>query len=117
MKLILILISVLILACVDKVDPVPHTNGVYCLESDKDFIESRYDLDYSERSRFTIDHIIPLSLGGSNSEDNLWPEPRYVKACRNNLEIDMYNDLKYGRKTRAEAVAFLVDIKFKKICY
>ena len=40
----------------------------------KVFIE--YDISKSERSKYVIDHLIPLELGGSNDIKNLWPEPK-----------------------------------------
>src|SRR5688572_28997380 len=45
----------------------------------KEIIFSNYrrELGYrlnGERSTFKIDHFIPLCAGGSNREDNLWPQ-------------------------------------------
>jgi hypothetical protein len=33
-----------------------------------------YGIDYSTHSRYELDHLIPLELGGNNSAKNLWPE-------------------------------------------
>ena len=39
----------------------------------EDYVAHEYGL--SSHSRYEIDHLIPLELGGSNSVRNLWPEP------------------------------------------
>lgn len=36
----------------------------------------RYGVPLAERRDYEIDHLIPLSLGGSNSIRNLWPQSR-----------------------------------------
>ncbi|WP_242529270.1 HNH endonuclease [Methylacidimicrobium sp. B4] len=36
----------------------------------------RYGVPLADRSSYEIDHLIPLSLGGSNSIRNLWPQSR-----------------------------------------
>lgn len=54
--------------------------------------------------RYTIDHFVPLSLGGDNSLQNLWPEHKNVKATRKSLEQDLYNQLSKGQITQRKAV-------------
>jgi hypothetical protein len=34
-----------------------------------------YHVSKRDQFRYTLDHLIPLELGGSNTQDNLWPEP------------------------------------------
>ena len=42
---------------------------------DKEF---SYDIQKMPRGDFKIDHFIPLSIGGSNDESNLWPQHKTV---------------------------------------
>lgn len=63
------------------------------------------------RGEYTVDHFIPLSMGGSNALENLWPEHRHVKATRQNLEEDVFEELAAGKITREEAVAIIVEAK------
>lgn len=63
-----------------------------------------YSVKPSCRKNYTIDHFIPLSLGGDNSIENLWPEHKAVKALRQNLELDLFQDLRDGKISQAEAV-------------
>lgn len=42
-------------------------------DATKDYVAREYGL--SSRDGYEIDHLIPLELGGANSEPNLWPEP------------------------------------------
>lgn len=34
-----------------------------------------YGVSTHERDRYQVDHLIPVSLGGSNDTENLWPQP------------------------------------------
>jgi hypothetical protein len=34
-----------------------------------------YGVGGADRSKYELDHLIPLELGGSNDEKNLWPQP------------------------------------------
>lgn len=34
-----------------------------------------YGISWNDRSRYELDHLVPLELGGSNAASNLWPEP------------------------------------------
>lgn len=56
------------------------------------------------RSRYTIDHLIPLSIGGDNSPENLWPEHKLVKQTRPQLEQQVFEDLRDARITQQEAI-------------
>lgn len=110
------------------------TTGSYCTTQDPNFSEYRYaeNIPYCKRSvssrtkqdiyrsygvpkkcqvDYTIDHFIPLSLGGTNHVDNLWPEPKQVKALRQNMEYELYEDVRDGKKTRQEAVDILIEAK------
>lgn len=109
--------------------------GSLCTNNDSDFAEYRYpeqvpycrrNLSSSEkrkiyeaygipehcRSEYTIDHFIPLSLGGTNRMNNLWPEAKSIKKLRQNLELELFQRLKSGAITQAEAVAAIRDAKF-----
>jgi hypothetical protein len=37
-------------------------------------VYSRYGLEVDGK-RFTLDHVIPIELGGADTDANLWPEP------------------------------------------
>jgi hypothetical protein len=34
-----------------------------------------YHVSKNDQFKYTLDHLIPLELGGSNTLDNFWPEP------------------------------------------
>jgi hypothetical protein len=41
-----------------------------------DLIYGRYGIASSDRVQFTLDHLVPLEIGGADVIENLWPEPR-----------------------------------------
>lgn len=112
------------------------TSGDMCSEDDHDFYDYRYPEEiaycarkvsasqkrriYEEynipekcRHRYTIDHFIPLALGGNNSDVNLWPEHKLVKASRPKLEIELYWSLSKGEISQNKAVKIIVAEKTK----
>lgn len=112
-----------------------RTPGHLCSYLDADFSEFRYDeyipycnrnvseglknqiykeygIPAPNRQYYTIDHLIPLAIGGSNSKTNLWPEPKALKAKRPNLEYDVYLQLKYGEITQERAIEVILNAKF-----
>lgn len=112
-----------------------RTNGSICSTSDRDFSEYRYPekIPYCKRSvsssdkdkiyrdygvskncrkEYTIDHFIPLSIGGTNRLDNLWPEPKVIKQLRQDLEIELFKALSKGQITQEEAIETIRDAKF-----
>ena len=68
-------------------------------------IYERYGVPSGCRGEYTIDHFIPLSIGGTNHPNNLWPEHQSVKALRPNLETQLYRELAAGQITQQQAVA------------
>lgn len=116
--------------------PKPEqTPGHLCTAVNSDFKEFRYDekIPYCERNvttgrkshiyqiygipknckaRFTIDHLIPLALGGSNEESNLWPEHKLVKALRPALETQLYHEILAGQITQRDAIREILNAKF-----
>lgn len=110
------------------------TSGHLCTEADIDYAERRYaesipycrrnvsrferDQIYDDygvpvecRHRYTIDHFVPLSLGGSNSPRNLWPEHVLVKAARPRLEWELYIALRDGQINQSQAVRIIIEEK------
>lgn len=110
---------------------VPPVTGDLCTSDNPDFDGVRYEENIPhcyrnvstgeknaicerdgvfDRTGFTVDHIIPLSIGGSNSRKNLW--------CQNNslsvtgLEAEMYKMVKAGDITQKEAIKRILKAKF-----
>ncbi len=98
---------------------VEKTPGELCSEDDKDFYELRYDekMPYCERKvaqwqrdriykqysipekcrhRYTVDHLVPLAVGGNNAFENLWPEHVLVKKTRQELEQELFHEVDKG---------------------
>jgi hypothetical protein len=138
MRLYLVFISCLFLSALASppiTSPDPDlTPSSYCTPSDPDFTEYRYNerIPWCRRNvaqatkvevyhmyglepdrDYTIDHLIPLSLGGSNHIDNLWPQHKSVYS--GNLEYQMYLKLRNGEITRQEAVDYVLAFKFEEL--
>lgn len=79
----------------------------------KDKIYNLYRIPVNCRGRYTIDHFIPLSIGGDNSDVNLWPEHKLVKATRSQLEQELFLALSRGRITQKNAIELIVREKTK----
>lgn len=117
--------------------PSPElTQGELCSEENVDFAGYRYKehIPYCQRNvswvrrekiydlynipshcrhRFTVDHFIPLALGGDNSDTNLWPEHKLVKATRPFLEQNLYLALVRGEITQSDAIQVITEEKTK----
>ena len=111
----------------------PKTTGHFCTIKDRDFSRFRYDeqipycyrnvryelktkkykeykVDLNTRDQYTIDHIIPLSIGGSNHPQNLWPQHKSIITAPYEREVyEMVRDSKIKRKV---AVQMLMLKKF-----
>lgn len=80
----------------------------------KEYIYQIYKIPKKCRNLYTIDHFIPLSIGGDNSIENLWPEHKEIKADRPQLEWSVYQQLASGQITHEEAIDI---IYFEKTTY
>jgi hypothetical protein len=110
------------------------TPGELCTIKDPDFTTFRYaeKIPYCERSvsgglknevyraykipakcisQFTVDHFIPLSIGGSNNFENLWPEHKKLKQTRLNFENEIHIAVRDGRITQRRAVELVYKTK------
>jgi hypothetical protein len=116
-------------------NPSPYvTPGTFCTNRDVDFAGYRYreQIAYCERkvgsslrdrvyeiyrvpiddrANYTIDHLVPLSLGGNNDSRNLWPEHRAIKALRQNLEYELYLRMEQGQISQRDAVRVIYEAK------
>lgn len=112
---------------------VPPTSGHLCSSSDPDFSAYRYqeNVPYctrnvtterkieickrdgvEDRSDYTVDHIIPLALGGDNSDENLWCQHHTLNVTH--LEQKMYLALSRGEITQQKAIETILKAKFKE---
>lgn len=115
--------------------PQPElTPGDLCSPKDPDFSRYRYNqqIPYCQRNvdrdlktrvyeayniprrcrrDYTVDHLIPLSIGGNNSFENLWPEHRRLKATRPYLEQNVFEDVRSGQISQKEAIEVVLDEK------
>ena len=73
----------------------------------KQQVADHYGVPKSEWSSYEFDHLIPLCIGGDSHIDNLWPEPNEQNDGANSkdkLENELYQEMKAGTVTQAEAV-------------
>lgn len=61
----------------------PHFN-------DKVTAFSNYGVSIHERDRYEVDHLVPVSLGGSNAMTNLWPQPRTPEGAPQKNELEAH---------------------------
>jgi hypothetical protein len=70
-----------------------------------------YHIGTMNRQDFKIDHFIPLSIGGSNSSDNLWPQHKSVYGQTDELEQILSDKIIQVRIKQAEAVRVIREAK------
>lgn len=91
----------------------------YCARNVSDGLKARlydrYAIPKNERGQYTIDHIIPLSIGGSNEAANLWPEHKKVKATRPDLEEEVFIAVRDSKMSQKAAVRLVLDTKFTAV--
>lgn len=69
--------------------------------------ELGYRVTRMDRMQFKIDHYIPLCMGGSNDESNLWPQHRTVYERTDELEFILCEKMKEGRLKQSVAIQYI----------
>ena len=70
-----------------------------------------YSIGSSNRMDFKIDHLIPLCAGGSNSDENLWPQHKSVYEITDPLEPIVCEKMLEGKLLQADAVVLILKAK------
>jgi hypothetical protein len=81
-------------------------------EATKQQVYENYGISERCQREYTIDHLIPLSIGGSNRIENLWPEHKSIKLSRLHFEEEIMNAVQYGQLTQAQAIEQVRQEKF-----
>lgn len=77
-------------------------------EYDREF---GYKIGRMDRQQFKIDHLIPLCMGGSNDEKNLWPQHQTVYEITDPFEQKLCELMAAGKLKQAQAVEIILDLK------
>lgn len=86
---------------------------------DKDVIIGEYDTELGfkirtmNRTDFKIDHFIPLSIGGSNDAENLWPQHRSVYAYSDRLELLLFQAMEADKIQQMDAIRVIKECKLE----
>lgn len=78
------------------------------------FISYRNNLGYrlsGERLDYKVDHFIPLCAGGSNNQDNLWPQHISISKITDPIESTGCEKLSKGLITQKELVELIYRAK------
>lgn len=65
-----------------------------------------YGISWNDRSRYELDHLVPLEVGGSNDASNLWPELLDDAHRKDRVEDDTHRRVCRGELTPADAQHF-----------
>lgn len=63
------------------------------------------------RMDFKIDHFIPLSIGGSNDVENLWPQHKSVYAYSDKLELLLFQAMEADKIKQMDAIRVIKECK------
>lgn len=78
----------------------------------KVMVYKTYNIPEKCWNNYTIDHIIPLSIGGSNKYENLWPEHKAVKNTRIDLETNVHIAVELRKMSPEDAIKLVLRTKF-----
>jgi hypothetical protein len=70
-----------------------------------------YRLDPKDRINYKIDHLVPLCAGGSNQENNLWPQHVSIYTKTDSIESLGCEKLRMGKIKQADLVRRILSAK------
>ena len=73
--------------------------------------EFGYNIQRLPRDQFKIDHFIPLSIGGSNSITNLWPQHRSVYEITDPIETLLSEKISSAKIKQVDAIRLVREVK------
>lgn len=88
----------------DYPSQVARCNRNVSFQEKKLVAENYGNIDVSQWKNYEFDHYMPLCAGGSNSLENLWPQPLSEAAVKDKLEVEICNALKTGSMTQPQAL-------------
>lgn len=71
---------------------------------------SQYGFIYDNVS-YKLDHYIPLCMGGSNSEKNLWVQHKTIFSITDKIEFSLCEQMALGRLKQKDAIFIIKRIK------
>ncbi len=133
----IVISSLLVQADIFSIPVTPDetkTTGSFCSAQDPDFqgyvysekmisckrnvsaevrerIYQEYHIPIDFRKCYTIDHLVPLTLGGNNAFENLWPEHQFVRGINSRLEQKLYKELSSGSIKSSDAINIVLEQK------
>lgn len=76
-------------------------------QSVKEAVYKSYGITHRKPGQYEIDHLVSLELGGTNSQDNLWPQSYDTQPwnarVKDQLENELHEELCDGTITLAQA--------------
>jgi len=81
---------------------IPHCRRAVSHEM-KRFVANNFGI-HDNFHNYEIDHYIPLSIGGSNAPENLWPLPVPVARAKCELEGRVHLEVVRGEITQEQAI-------------
>lgn len=76
---------------------------------------TEYGIDMADpefiREDYKIDHLIPLCVGGSNDQKNLWPQHKSSYGKTDFLEAELCKQMAQGNLSQKEAIDLVIEAK------
>ncbi|MBA2404645.1 MAG: hypothetical protein H0V66_07730 [Bdellovibrionales bacterium] len=70
-----------------------------------------FKLSYQNRSSYKVDHYLPLCAGGSNNNENLWPQHLSISNITDALEKLGCDKMALGKITQAKFITLIKRVK------
>jgi hypothetical protein len=66
-----------------------------------------FSITPNQRNKYKIDHYIPLCMGGSNEDSNLWPQQEKIYLITDPLESVLCNKIAENRISQDDAIEMI----------